>query len=99
MFAGQQYVVGQCNVCGKPTRFFYQEEALWRESLNCVNCRTTSRYRSITRGILRAIAELTGEELQTLATLSRSGTQKNFVSMILKLHFITILVLILSLIS
>ena len=61
VFDGQQYVVGQCNICGKSTRFFYQEEALWRESLNCECCRTTSRYRSITRGILRAIAELSGK--------------------------------------
>ncbi|MBV5328974.1 MAG: methyltransferase domain-containing protein, partial [Chlorobium sp.] len=76
VFAGQQYVLGQCNVCGTHTRFFYQEEALWRESLNCENCRTTSRYRSITRGILRAIAELSGEDSQSLTALPRSSTKK-----------------------
>lgn len=76
VFNAQQYLVGQCNVCGKPTRFFYQEEVLWRESLNCESCRTTSRYRSITRGILRAVAELSGQESQSLTALPRSSTKK-----------------------
>lgn len=76
VFAGQYHVVGQCNVCGKSVRFFYQEKALWRESLNCENCRTTSRYRSITRGILRAVTELSGQESQSLAALPGSGTKK-----------------------
>ena len=76
VFAGQYHVVGQCNVCGKPARFFYQEKALWRESLNCENCRTTSRYRSIARGLLRAIAERSGlEESQALPFLPRSSSK------------------------
>lgn len=73
VFHGQQHVDGQCNVCGKQAYFFYQEVALWRESLNCEHCRTTSRYRSITRGILRAICELTGDEATSLATLPHSS--------------------------
>ena len=76
VFAGQYCVVGQCNVCGKAVRFFYQEKELWRESLNCENCRTTSRYRSITRGILRAVTELSGQEAQSLAALPRSSTKR-----------------------
>lgn len=76
VFDAQQYVVGQCNICGKPSRFFYQEESLWRESLNCESCRTTSRYRSIARGILRAIAELTGHEFPSLAVFPRNSTKK-----------------------
>ena len=76
VFANKKYINGQCNVCGKQTRFFYQEEALWRESLNCEHCRTTSRYRSIARGILLAINELTGNEAASLATLSRISKKR-----------------------
>ncbi|MDI1276631.1 glycosyltransferase [Methylobacter sp.] len=76
VFLGQQHLDGQCNVCGKPSRFFYQEEVLWRESLNCEHCRTTSRYRSISQGILRAISELTGNEATSLATLPRVSKTK-----------------------
>ena len=73
IFDGQRCIIGQCNVCGKQTRFFYQEVALWRESLNCEHCRTTSRYRSISRGVLRAIRELTANEAPSLAALPRDG--------------------------
>jgi O-antigen biosynthesis protein len=76
VYDGQKYIFGQCNVCGKPSRFYYKEEALWRESLNCEHCRTTSRYRSISRGILRAINELTGNEATSLSTLPRVGKKK-----------------------
>ncbi len=75
-FVDQQYLVGRCNVCGKATRFFYKEEASWRESLNCEHCRTTSRYRSITRGILCAIAVLSGQEAQSLADLPIGVTKQ-----------------------
>lgn len=60
VFIGQKYIVGHCVICGKDSQFFYQDVALWRESLNCQHCRSTSRYRSIARGLLRAINELTG---------------------------------------
>ena len=76
MYEGRQYVSGQCNVCGKPARFFYEEVTLWRESLNCEHCRTTSRYRSIARGILRAISELTGDEASSLAALPHTSKKK-----------------------
>ncbi|WP_167496452.1 glycosyltransferase [Desulfopila sp. IMCC35006] len=76
VFAGQKSINGQCNVCGKQTRFFYQKESLWRESLNCEHCRTTSRYRSITRGILQAINELTGNNSTSLATLPLTGKKR-----------------------
>ncbi len=74
-FDNQKHVTGQCVVCGKPGRFFYQEVALWRETLNCEHCRTTSRYRSITRGILRAINELTGVEASSLANLPQVSSR------------------------
>lgn len=76
VFRDQEHLDGQCNICGRPTRFFYQEKVLWRESLNCEHCRTTSRYRSISQGILRAISELTGNEATSLATLPRSSKTK-----------------------
>lgn len=61
---------GRCNICGNDVAFFYEDEALYRESLFCAMCLTTSRYRSIARGILQAIWELTGLEAQSLADLS-----------------------------
>lgn len=75
-FDNQKHVTGQCVVCGKHGRFFYQEIALWRESLNCEHCLTTSRYRSITQGILRAINELTGEQASSLADLPLASNRK-----------------------
>lgn len=76
VFGGQKYFSGHCIVCGKPSRFFYQDIALWRESLNCQHCRGTSRYRSITKGLLRAITELTGSEASSLATLPHFSNGK-----------------------
>src|SRR5690606_8360453 len=75
-FRGQKYMVGNCVVCGKQARFFYHDVALWRESLNCQHCRSTSRYRSIARGLLRAINELTGVEASSLAALPRAGNKQ-----------------------
>jgi len=69
IFAGQQHLAGRCIVCGKVTRFFYPDPALWRESLTCEHCRTTSRYRSIARGLLRAIEERCGVSADALAIL------------------------------
>ncbi|MDO8940089.1 MAG: glycosyltransferase [Methylicorpusculum sp.] len=76
VFTGQKYIEGHCVVCGKDSRFFYQDVALWRESLNCQHCRSTSRYRSIARGLLRAINELTGAEASSLATLPRTSDKR-----------------------
>jgi SAM-dependent methyltransferase len=68
-FQGMASHAGRCNVCGKQTLFFYSDEAQYRESLVCAHCLTTSRYRSLARGILLAIRELTGVEAQSLAEL------------------------------
>lgn len=76
---GRENLPGQCNVCGRRTRFFYEKESLWRESLNCQYCRTTSRYRSITRGILRAIYELTGICANSLTELPRISGRRLYV--------------------
>lgn len=70
-FIGFKHFNGECNVCGKHTRFYFQEVALWRESLTCGSCRTTSRYRSISRGLLKAIHQLTGIESKSLAELPK----------------------------
>lgn len=74
-YAGCLYLSGFCIVCGKVTRFFYSDASSWRESLYCEHCRVTSRYRSIARGVLRAIGELTGKEVLSLAALPHSDTK------------------------
>lgn len=66
---------GQCNVCGLSTRFFYQTLETCRESLICEYCKTTSRYRSITRGVLTAINELTRIQSDSVSSLPSDGKQ------------------------
>jgi GT2 family glycosyltransferase/glycosyltransferase involved in cell wall biosynthesis len=75
-FLGFEHIIGRCNVCGRKARFFFKEVALWRESLVCEHCRSTSRYRSIARGVLRAIGESSGCQVPSLAELTRNGTRK-----------------------
>jgi len=65
------------NICGKDSQFFYDSELLYRESLSCGECRTTSRYRSIARGVLQAISELTGIEANSLAELDPEGNNRS----------------------
>lgn len=76
IYKEQKHVAGHCLVCDKPARFFYSSIDLWRESLNCEHCRTTSRYRSIAKGLLDAISELTSIQASSLASLPRSSTKK-----------------------
>jgi GT2 family glycosyltransferase/2-polyprenyl-3-methyl-5-hydroxy-6-metoxy-1,4-benzoquinol methylase len=64
------FLPGTCNVCGLETKFYYTAPELYRESLVCGECGTTSRYRSIARGILRAVRELAGAEAVSLAGLA-----------------------------
>ena len=73
VFEGWQHLSGLCNVCGKDSRFFYTEPALWREQLTCEHCRTTSRYRSIAHGILKALAEHTGLQAKALSQVAGSS--------------------------
>ena len=68
-FQGMLFHAGRCNVCGNEIQFFYLDPVLYRESLTCGECLTTSRYRSIARGILKAIKELTGIQAPSLAEL------------------------------
>lgn len=76
LFRAQKFITGRCVVCGNTSRFFYQEACLWRESLICQHCRSTSRYRSIAKGLLRAITELTGLEASSLAALPNSSKKR-----------------------
>jgi len=69
---GQSALPGRCNVCGRRTRFLYSDPALYRESLNCVHCLTTSRYRSMARGLLEAFRLLADVKATSLAGLPRA---------------------------
>ena len=60
---------GRCNICGHRARFTCGDKVLYRESLVCRVCLATSRYRSIARGVLQAIRELTGIDAASLAAL------------------------------
>ncbi|MGH9365371.1 MAG: methyltransferase domain-containing protein [Thermoanaerobaculia bacterium] len=64
------FLTGRCNICGCATAFYFTDRALYRESLKCRECLSTSRYRSIARGLLRAVGFLTGVETKSLAELS-----------------------------
>jgi SAM-dependent methyltransferase len=60
---------GWCNICGRSTTFFCDDWNIARESVVCAHCRSTSRYRSLARGILRACAERAGVQAASLAEL------------------------------
>jgi ribosomal protein S27E len=61
-FKKSQFLRGRCNICGNNTKNFFDDESIYRESLVCNRCFTTSRYRLIARGILLAIKEIKGVE-------------------------------------
>jgi SAM-dependent methyltransferase len=69
-FGGAPYLAGRCTICGQHSVFFCPDQRLYRESLHCAECGGTSRYRSISRGVLRAVRELTGVEAPSIAELS-----------------------------
>ncbi len=75
-FRGMSSLPGRCNICGEQTRFYYTDPLLFRESLTCGQCLTTSRYRSIARGILNAVRDLAGVEADSLAALSGLSSEK-----------------------
>jgi O-antigen biosynthesis protein len=70
---GTNSMQGQCCICGKHTRFTYDDPAVWRESLTCKHCLSTSRYRSIARGILQAVQDISGVQADSLAALRRKS--------------------------
>ncbi len=70
----KQYLSGTCIVCGKQTQYLYTDPSILRESLTCSHCLTTSRYRSIARGLLQAISELRDLQLTSLRDLPCRGS-------------------------
>jgi GT2 family glycosyltransferase/SAM-dependent methyltransferase len=67
-----QHQDGRCCVCGEASQFTYADPASFRESLVCRVCGSTSRYRSVARGLLRAIADLGGPRAESLGALPKS---------------------------
>jgi SAM-dependent methyltransferase len=65
------YHPGHCPACGADTVFFCHDLALAREAMTCAECGTTSRYRSLARGLLRAVHDLAGVQAPDLASLAR----------------------------
>jgi len=64
---------GRCNVCGEATLFFSPRRDEYRENLFCAECGATSRYRSLARGLLRALRELADVHAPSLAELPTRG--------------------------
>lgn len=73
---GWHQVPGFCNVCGKRVVFFYESQSLRREQLICSNCGAISRYRSMARGLLKAIQELSGVEAASVCALKRAHSRQ-----------------------
>jgi SAM-dependent methyltransferase len=72
-YKSPEFLCGRCNICGSRTIFFILNEApKYRESLVCKECSTTSRYRSIARGILIAAKELKTIEAESIKDLVKS---------------------------
>lgn len=74
-FADWDFLHAFCNVCGRHGRFFFQDPRLFREQLVCEHCRSTSRYRSIARGLLLALRDFAGVDVDSLAALPGSSSQ------------------------
>lgn len=69
-WAGLPYFAGTCPVCGADTLFVSTGPTeLARECLMCPECVTTSRYRSLALGVLRAVEEICGVRAPSLAAL------------------------------
>lgn len=64
------YLAGTCLVCGSPALFYTDGWQTYREALRCSECNSTSRYRSLALGILRAIRDLTGIAAPSVAALA-----------------------------
>jgi SAM-dependent methyltransferase len=67
---------GRCNICGRVTWFACADKTIYRGSLVCGLCLSISRYRSIARGLLRAIRELTGLDAASLAELEGQSSAR-----------------------
>jgi GT2 family glycosyltransferase/ubiquinone/menaquinone biosynthesis C-methylase UbiE len=72
-FPGRPFLAGTCNICGDEVTFLRRRGVWLRETLMCPVCLTTSRNRSIARGLLEAIRELTGVTAQSIRGLPASA--------------------------
>ena len=72
-FIDHQSLFGFCNICGENTHFYYKDKALYRESLTCMKCLSTSRYRSIARGILKFLKDSIKINARSLSELSNNN--------------------------
>ena len=73
------YVRGYCNICGKESVFFCKNLVHPRDYLTCMHCGSTSRYRSIARGIISALQELTSKKIKSLFDLQYIDLQRRVV--------------------
>jgi len=76
-FGNAAYWLGSCPVCGENAAFV-GDPAIARESMVCTSCRTTSRYRAMALGVLRAIERTTGVRAPSLAALSSLRLGRRF---------------------
>lgn len=77
VFNGFKKISGQCNICGMHTYFYYESVELFRESLFCGYCKSSSRYRSIASAILDIFDEDYGVKAFSLSHISRDCFKKN----------------------
>ena len=75
-FAGLPFLDGTCNICGSVTSFYYDSEEFYRESLNCGDCLSTSRYRSIARGVLLTLKSTLGVEAESLSDIKNLTNER-----------------------
>lgn len=67
LFSDFKHKVGNCNICGKNTYFYYEYEEYFRESLYCGYCKSTSRYRSLARGVLKYLSKEVDRDLISIS--------------------------------
>ncbi len=73
------YIRGYCNICGKESVFFCKNLVHPRDYLTCMHCGSTSRYRSIARGIISALQELTSKKIKSLFDLQNINLERKIV--------------------
>ena len=76
-FGNWPYLLGTCPVCGEAAAFV-GDFTIARESLLCSSCLTTGRYRTIASGVLRAIEQVTGVRVPSLAALAQTRLPRRF---------------------
>ena len=69
IFKYTPYIRGLCNICGLQSAFFCKNLIHPRDFLTCMHCGSTSRYRSVARGVLRALSELSGVHVASMAAV------------------------------